>query len=237
MPKRFWFVSLSIIIFLSAVLTPTIFAEVVAGVQLGYGSTTYSKILGTEELKATEWTDRIWIQATHEDLLFTGLYQGAHSFKGQGLDRTLAQVGANYLFFNQDALQVYGGLGYQFLNTRIENSKVESGKKSTFSGHGFVGQAIVAIPVSDEIRTAVTITGNPWSKWSFKQGTTTEAGIVGPSFVYQLDVTWDFSEDLGAHLGLLGGSFSIPSFTYGTDTKQATQGSFTGISLGVTHRF
>lgn len=238
MAKRFWLVSLSILMFLTAFLAPTASAEMLIGAQLGYGSSSYPNILGSSVPKATEWTDKLWLKVTHDDLLFTGLYQGAHSFKGQGLNRTLAQVGANYQFFNESNLQAYGGLAYQFLNARITNNAVEGGAKSTFSGHGFAGQVVVDIPITDEIRTTATITGNPWTKWSFNKGSTTEAiSKKGTAFVYQLDLIWDFSQELGAHLGLLGGSYSIPAFSYTDGSKEATKSLFTGVHLGVTHRF
>jgi hypothetical protein len=239
MSKRLFLVSVTIVIFLTSLyLSPTASAELTAGVQLGYGATTYSEILGDKSLKATEWSDRLWVNLAKDDLLFTLLYQGAHSLKGQGVNRTVAQVGANYLFLNEAALQVYGGLGYQFLNARVENANVEDAQKSTFTGHGFVGQVVLAIPVSEQVRTTATITGNPWMKWSFNQGDVTDHNLkMAPSFVYQLDLTYDFSEDLGAHLGLLGGSFKVPEFTFSGKAKGATKASFTGISLGVTHRF
>lgn len=239
MRKSFLLTSLSIMVFVSVLsLAPTASAELVAGVQLGYGSTTYSEILGGNLDRTTEWSDHIWAHLTHEDLLFTALYQGAHSFQGKGLNRTLAQVGANYLFLGEEALKVYGGLGYQFLNTRVENSEVEGGAKSAFIGHGFVGQVVLNIPISEVIRTTATVTGNPWMKWSFSKNSVTNSDIkFAPSFVYQLDLSYDFSEDLGAHLSLLGGSFSVPAFNHLNEAKGATKGSFTGINLGVTHRF
>lgn len=233
--KHLGFTSLVLLVICTLLILPsTASAELLAGVQVGYGFTSYSKALGTKLDQNSEWTSGVWAKYRHEDLLFTGLYQGGLGLKGVNMGRHLAQIGANYRFLKEDLLQVYGGLGYQMTSTRFETPKVEGGKPSTLTGHGFAGQVVVDIAINEKIRTMATITGNPWLKWAFNQGGNTTSNIdSGSSFTYMLDILYDFSADFGLHLGLSGGSLRVPSFA----GKGETKGSYSGINLGVTRRF
>lgn len=214
-------------------LTQPVSAELTARAQLGYGTASYEQVLGSESIEATDWSGRFSVSFAYEDLLFTGLYQYSHSLQEKNISRNLGQIGANYLFLEQEILRVYGGLGYQYLYNRFDHPSVEGGVPTSLSGRGFVGQAVVQIAIDDSIHTTATVTGSPWLKWTFHQDLTTDSIDPGPSFTYQLDLSYDFSDDLGLQLGLLGGTFKVPAF----DEKGATKAGYTGIHLGVTKQF
>lgn len=209
-------------------------AELVVGAQLGYGSMSYSKVLGFPSSKTGEWSGLLSANFEYEDLLFTGLYQYARGAEESKNSRNLAQVSANYRFLEQDILRVYGGVGYQFLDNRLKHPDLEGGERVGLTGHGFAAQAVVGIQINEQLRTAAVITGNPWLEWSFSTKDDIKLNVArGASFTYQLDLTYSFSQDLGLHLGLAGGNLKIPAFSDYGETK-ATYG---GICLGVTKAF
>lgn len=233
MRKQLLFI-LCILLILALMHPTSASAELIAGVQVGYGNTSYSKVLGSEIPSNTEWLSNVWTNYNYNDLLFSALYQGSLGLKGSKDSRNLVQVGAAYRLLEEDVMRVYGGLGYQFINNRFENAKVEGGKRSTLNGSGFVGQVAVDFPISEQFQAKATFTGNPWLKWTFNQdGVTTSNIKAGSSFVFHLDLIYDFSESLGVHLGVLGGTYGVPAFS----GKGATNASYKSINLGVTSRF
>lgn len=231
MRKRFLLFGLPMLILASLLLLMpnTASAELTAGVQVGYGNTSHSKVLGEEGLKNTEWSSGLWANYDHEDLLFTGFYQGSLGL-GVNIGRHLAQVGANYRFFQEESLQVYGGLGYQFISTRFETGEINAGKPFTLTGHGFVGQLVVDIAISEQVHTRTTVIGNPWLRWSYNEGGVTNSNIdPGPSFAYKVDLAYKFSSDFDLHLALLGGSYKAAG--------GETRGSAASVNVGVIRRF
>ncbi len=209
-------------------------AELLAGVHLGYGRTTYSQVLGEENVQNTEWSSGIWANYSHEDLLFSALYQGSLGLHGFKANRHLAHAGASYLFLKEDALQVYGGLGYHLVSTRFETPEVDNGERHTLTGHGIAGQVVVNISISDELRTAATVVASPWATWSHNVANNTRHDIgSGSSFIYKLELVYDFSSDFGAQLSVLGNNYRVSD-----DAGQGnTRSSAASINLGITHQF
>lgn len=209
-------------------------AELLAGAHLGYGRTTYSQVLGEKSVQNTEWSSGIWANYSQADLLFTGLYQGSLGLQEFKASRHLAHAGASYLFLAEDALQVYGGLGYQLVSTRFETPQVDSGERNTLTGHGFAGQVVVNIALNDQFRTAATIIASPWANWSHNVTNNTRHAIgSGSSFVYKLELFYDFSSDFGAQLSLLGNNYRVDDDGGTADTKSSSA----SINLGATLRF
>lgn len=205
--------------------------------QLGYGISN-SSILGTEIDQVAEWSTLVTTTYSYEDLLFGAMYHGAHGLKESRLGRSTMQLSANYQAVNEEALRVYGGLGYQLLGVRIKHPDVENNDNLKFSGRGFVGQAVVEIDIAENFRAQATITGTPWFKWDYSQGGITDSNIdKGSSFNYQVDMAYDFNPEYGIQLGLMGGSYGIPKFEFQHNPMEQTNGSFTGISAGVVWRF
>ena len=221
-----------------ALVAGTASAELLAGVQAGYGSTNYGKILGLNGLKGTEWLANIWVDYQHEDLLFNGSYQGALGLRDTDIGRHLAQVGANYRFFEDGPLQVYGGLGYHLISTRFEVPGYVDGDKFTLTGHGFSGQAVVDIEISPEFRTSATLALTPWVNWSFSHKGVTDSNIDShSSFTAKLDLFYDFSEEFGLHLGISGGNYKVPEFSTKDGKQGETQATYSAINLGITRSF
>lgn len=205
--------------------------------QLGYG-TNHSSILGEKINQIPEWSTLVGGSYAYEDLLFTGMYHGAHGLKEGRLGRSTAQLSADYLAVNEEALRVYGGLGYQLLGIRIQHPDIEDNENLKFSGSGFVGQAVVKIDIAEHFKAQATITGTPWFKWSYTQdGYTTTNIDKGRSFNYQVDLVYDFNPEYGIQLGLMGGSYGIPKFEFKENLVEQTSASFTGINAGVVWRF
>lgn len=208
-------------------------AELTGRVQLGYGNASY-EIFGGEAFEAQDWSGRFSASYTFEDLLFTGLFQYSRSLKETNISRNVGQAAANYLFLEQEILRVYGGLGYQFTYNSFEHPAIADGAATAISGRNFVGQAVVQIAIDEKFHTTATVTGSPWLKWTFHQGGLTNSNIdQGPSFTYQLDLSYDFSDDLGVQLGLLGGTFKVPAFA----DHEVSKAGYAGIHLGVTKTF
>ncbi len=235
MRKRFIVSSLPLIILCCFLLVPNVAsAELLAGVHLGYGRTNYSQVLGDNKVSNTEWSSGVWANYRHEDLFFEGFYQGSLGIQDFKVSRHLGHVGVSYLFFEEDVLQVFGGLGYQLISTRFDTPQVDGGNTNTLTGHGFAGQVVVDIAISEEFRTTATVAGNPWAKWSRSSGNTTVASDEsGQAFIYKVELFYDFSDDFGAHLSLLGNNYRVPSF----GTVGATRSTSTSINLGVTRSF
>ena len=234
MRKRSWLRGLPILVLCCLLLIPhSASAELLAGVHLGYGRTTYSQVLGGKGLKNSEWSAGIWANYHHEELLFTGLYHGSLGLEGAEISRHLAHVGANYRFLEQDALQVYGGLGYQLVSTRFQTPEIHSGDRNTLTGHGFAGQVVVDIGITEEVHTSAMVMASPWATWSHGTDTSTDHDIgSGSAFLYRLEVSYEFSTDFGAHLSLVGNNFSIQG-----DSSINTRSNSASINLGVTRRF
>ncbi len=206
-------------------------AELLAGVQLGYGQTQYAKFLGENGESHTEWSSSLWARYPYEDLLFTASYQGSLGLQGFSSSRHLAHAGLSYLFLEEDILKVYGGLGYNLVSAGIPT---DDDKKHTFTGHGFTGQAVLDIAITDELWTSATVIAAPWAKWSHNVAETTNHNIDSSSaFAYKLELFYDFSEEFGAHLSLLGSTYKVPAY----DDVGETRSSSVSINLGVTKHF
>jgi len=214
-------------------ISQTASAELLAGVDLGYGRTSYAQVLGGGKLNNSEWSAGIWARYDYEDLLFTGLYHGSLGLRGVNTSRHLAHVGANYRFLEEDALQVFGGLGYSLVSIRFETPEVDSGQLNTLTGHGFTGQVVVDIAISDQVRTTATVAASPWARWSHRTEASTNHDVgSGSTFFYRLEVSYHLSDDFGAELSLLGNNFGVKG-----DAPVGTKGSSASVNLGVTRRF
>lgn len=240
MLKRFFVPALPMLVLCCLLLLPHVAsAELVAGVHLGYGRTNYSQVLGQKGVTNTEWSTGLSAKYDHNDLLFTALYQTSLGLKDFDTSRHLGHVGVSYRFLEEDVLTVYGGLGYQLVSTRFETPQVDDGERHNLLGHGFAGQVVVNIDVSEEFKTTAMIAANPWTRWSHTYNNkNTEANIdSGNAFIYRLEVMYDFSEELGAHLSVLGNTYSVPSFSRDGLPNGETKSSSTSVNLGVTRRF
>ncbi len=238
MRRRLLLSALPLLLCLLLVLPQAVSAEVLAGVHLGYGRTNYSQVLGHKDLSNSEWSAGIWANYHHEELLFTALYHGSLGLQDFGANRHLAHVGANYRFLVEDILQVYGGLGYHLVSTRFETPEIDSGERHVLTGHGFTGQVVVDIALSEEFKTSATVVANPWAKWSHQADKVTDANIdSAPAFVYKIELNYDVSEDFGAHLSLLGNTYKVPAFTRSSGSIGETKSSSVSINLGVTRKF
>ncbi|NLJ80880.1 MAG: hypothetical protein GX335_07640 [Firmicutes bacterium] len=201
-------------------------AQFKLGAQLGYGLAKYSKPAGDEEVISTdikEWTTYLAGNYTYNDLLLTGFYRSGQAWDGP-LKHSLAQICANYSILEEDLLQVYAGLGYQFLHARLEHPDPGSEGKFEPRSNSFLGQVIVAIDVMENLEAITTITAAPRLTWNLD----TPNG-AGNSFNYSLDLIYDFKDEYGLRFGLMGGNYKI------RDLKIKT--SYTGANLGLTWHF
>jgi hypothetical protein len=210
----------------------------IAGVHLGYGRTNYSQVLGDKNVSSTEWSSGLWASYNHEDLLFTGVYQASLGLKEFDASRHLGHVGVSYRFLEEDMLTVYGGLGYQLVSARFETPQVDAGQRHSLTGHGFAGQVVVDIAITDEFRTTAMVAANPWTRWSHTFNKNTDSNIdSGNAFIYRLELNYDFSTEFGAHLSVLGNTYSVPAFSRNQETIGETKSSSASINLGVTRHF
>ena len=235
MQKKFLLPALPMIILCCLLLLPqAASAELTAGVNLGYGRTNYPQLLGEKNISNSEWSSGLWARYHHDDLLFTGLYQTSLGLQGFSGSRHLGHVGVSYRFLEEDVLTVYGGLGYQLVSNRFELPAVDN-DRHRLTGHGFAGQVVVDIALTEEFRTTAMIMANLWTKWGHTSGGTTDSNIdSGNAFIYKLELVYDFSEEFGAQFSVLGNTYSVPAFApYDGQTKSSS----TSINLGVTRRF
>jgi hypothetical protein len=239
MRERFLLHALPILILCCLLLVPhAASAELLAGVHLGYGRTNYSQVLGHKNITNSEWSSGLWASYDQEDLLFTGVYQASLGLQDFAASRHLAHVGVSYRFLEEDLLTVYGGLGYQLVSTRLETPQVDAGQLHSFTGHGFAGQVVVDIAITEDFRTTALVAANPWTSWSHTSNKVTDANIdSGNAFIYRLGLNYDFSEDLGAQLSVLGNTYSIPTFSRNDLPLEETRSSSVSVNLGVTRRF
>jgi len=188
--------------------------------QLGFGVTSFRGALsGNENYRANEWLTRLTFTYEHKDLLFTGEYHSGNGLGEGRPGRVVAEIGANYLILQDDILRVYGGIGYQHLKVAPPHANL------SLTGGDFVGQALVAIEILDELDATLTVKGSPWLKWP------EAGGKKGGSFAYDLSLAYDFKEEYGLRLGLLGGRYQIPL------EGKSTSAAFTGVNLGLIWRF
>ena len=184
----------------------------------------------SQDLSNSEWSKHLSTTITEE--LFTALYHG------NGLQisvRTVIWPMWPIKFLVEDILQVYGGLGYHLVSTRLETPEIDSGERHVLTGHGFTGQVVVDIALSEEFKTSATVVANPWAKWSHQADKVTDANIdSAPAFVYKIELNYDVSEDFGAHLSLLGNTYKVPAFTRSSGSIGETKSSSVSINLGVT---
>lgn len=236
MRKCLTLITLSLL--LLAALAPAAAAQLAAGVQLSYGWTTYTEVLGSKEgAKASGLLNSVWAVYDYEDLRFTGAYQGTFGLGNQGLSRHLGQVAANYRVLAEGPMQVYAGLGYHFLTASFDAKLGGQPKDFSFAGHGFAGQVAVDIELTPELHTSAIITASPWVNWSYRTSGNSTKVDSRSSFSAKLDLVYDFSDQLSVQLGLVGGSHNMPGFTYEGEKLGGTRGSYSAISLGVTQRF
>lgn len=239
MRKRFLVHGLPILILCCLLLIPhTVSAELIAGVHLGYGRTNYPQVLGQNNVTNAEWSNGLWASYNHEDLLFTGVYQASLGLQDFDSSRHLAHLGVSYRLLVEDMLSVYGGLGYQLVSTRLETLQVDSGERHSLTGHGFAGQVVVDIALSDQLRTTAMVAANPWTQWSHTSSNISNANIEsGNAFIYRLGLDYDFSEEFGAHVSVLGNTYSVPAFSHNDETIGRTKSSSASVNLGITRRF
>lgn len=239
MHRRFLVHALPLLILCCFLLLPqSASAQLQAGVHLGYGRTNHGQVLGEKNLTNTEWSSGVWADYRHEELLFAGFYQGSLGLKDFNSSRHLAHIGVSYRFLEEDMLQVYGGLGYQLVSTRFSTPEVNSGNRNTLTGHGFAGQVVVDIAVTDEFRTSATVIANPWAKWSHTADGVTDTNIdSGHAFVYKLELYYDVTAEFGAHLSIVGNTYQVPKFVRDNEEVGETKSSAVSINLGVTRHF
>lgn len=207
-------------------------AQLLAGAQLGYGKVNLKEILGDKKgLQTNQWSTTAWAQYDHEDLRFTGMYQGSTAFSKSQVNQHLAQAAANYRFLEEGPMQIYGGLGYQFLSTSLPHPTQDG--QFSFTGHGFVAQVIVDLEVLPELRSIISVTTNPWMSWTYGKGGSTQAlERASTTFSAKFDLFYDLNEELGVQVGLSAGSYKVPEFAGGE-----TRGTYSALNVGVTHRF
>lgn len=207
-------------------------AKITGGVGLSYGTANH-KYLGVDLDSNKQWSSGLWANLTHEDLLITSLYQRIVALGDSKIETDLMQIAANYRFYNEEFMQIYGGLGYQLFNTKIKHSALDDHLFS-LTGHGFVGQVIMDIIITENLHAVTKITGNPWQSWFFSQdGYGTSNIDKSPAFSYGLGLHYDLVGDFAIDLGLLGGSYKVSSF----DDKGESRNSHTGITLSISRKF
>lgn len=214
-------------------------AQLAAGVQLSYGWTNFSSILSNDEgAESSGVLNGVWAHYDHDDLRFTGAYQGTFGFGNDAIRRHLGQIAASYRVLEEGPMQVFAGLGYHFITTNFKGSLGNQPKDFSLSGHGFAGQVNVDIELTPQLRASAVLTASPWVKWSFNLDK--DATIdTRSSFNAKLDLTYQLSDQLSVQVGLLGGGYRVPKFTSssGDETLGTTKGSFSALSVGVTQRF
>lgn len=222
----------TLLLLLWGAMTVPASAQLLAGAQLGYGKVNLKEILGDQKgLQTNQWSTTAWAHYDHEDLRFTGLYQGSTAFSQSQANQHLAQAAANFRFMEEGPMQIYGGLGYQFLSTSLPHPTQEG--KFSFTGHGFVGQVILDLEILPELRSIISVTTNPWMTWTYgKGGSTQSVGRSSTTFNAKLDLFYDLNEELGVQVGLSAGSYKVPEFAGGE-----TRGAYSALNVGVTHRF
>ncbi|WP_461366077.1 hypothetical protein [Candidatus Darwinibacter acetoxidans] len=237
MRRGFSLISLAIVLICLVSATPTASAQLLAGVQLSYGRANFEEVLGEEGAKTSQLLNTVWAHYDYEDLRFTGIYQGSLGLGGTSIGRHLGQVAANYRVLEEGPMQIYAGLGYHFTSTRFAKEMGGQENPFTLTGHGFAGQVVIDIEITEELRTSTTLTASPWVNWSFSSAGTTRSIDASGSFNAKLDLVYDYSDQLSVQIGLLGGSYKVLGFTHNDNELGETRGVFAGFSAGITQRF
>lgn len=231
MNKRFLITTL-IILTSFLFLTSKISAEIVGGVELSYGLANH-KYLGKEIERTTQWSSGLWANLIYEDLLFTSVYQRNIALGLSKIESDLLQLTANYRFYDEEFMNIYGGLGYKLLNTKVKHPELDD-NLFYLTGHGVVGQVIINILITDQLHATSRITGNPWQNWFFSQdGEATSNIEKAPAFTYELALCYSLIGDFSLNLGLSGGSNKVPSFK----DKGESRNSHSGIKLSINRKF
>ncbi len=229
-------------------------AQFHAHVQLGLGSTAYDDFFGTGQVKSSDWLTVVsgtFVPA--DDLLVAVTHSGARArtLTLAGTDHDLGSSDTATRGFTQGALlvnafqgsdvTVYGGLGYQLTRAKVSHSAIQNGGatlQQSLNGYGFMGQVLVDIDVMEDVLVQASVTGTPWYTYKYTRGNSSEDGLRGSAYTYQVGVSYEVTDGIGIRAGYMGGNVRIPPFEFhnGEDIP-VTRGRYSSITGGVTLTF
>lgn len=143
-----------------------------------------------------------------------------------------------YLIFDEDGVQLYGGLSYEIARMALANNDAGIPSQSFF-GRGFGLHGHASILLTPELGATASIHGTPWFTWEYTQGSSARKDIKGSSFAYQLEIAYSVYENIALTLGYNGHRSSVDSFTFvdgGPDIGKSS-GVFSGVTFGASISF
>lgn len=229
-------------------------AQFNAHVQLGLGATTYDNFFGVGQVKSSDWLTVVsgtFVPA--DDLLVAVTHSGgrARTLTHAGTDHDLGGGDTASRGFTQGALlvdvfrdsevTVYGGLGYQLTRAEVSHSAIQNGGaklQQSLNGYGFMGQVLVDIDIMEDVLVQASVTGTPWYTYKYTRGNSSEDGLRGSAYTYQVGISYEVTEGIGIRAGYMGGNVRIPPFEFRNDEDiPVTRGRYSAITGGVSLTF
>lgn len=240
-----------LVVALILTLTPAVFASdfSVAVDFSPFSSLKMDSLLNNGEVRVDDWTGRISAKYTGaEDLLVSLSYTTAirtanvkteeeNEADFDRFNRRLLEGAFAYKFFEQDAMTIHGGLGYQLIGLDFKGDDFVKEEGEKLSGQGFTGHVNVGIDVMEDLTFNAAISGTPWLKWKYTYDDESRENIDGYSFNYQVGLEYTLPQGFGVHAGYSGGRIQIDEFRFDSATHEESKGSYSGISAGVSMQF
>lgn len=257
MARKSWVAVLTAVLVLSLAAVGS--AQIDVKTQLGYGGTSYGKILDAKNAKTTEWSAVALGTYAHDDLLFSASFTSSNSLNvsvtadgeeepqensQKGIHRrSNLQFGANYLFLKDTGLKLYGGLGYSMTWVTLKDQDLRDNTQLSLGGKGFAGQAIAQFTLGDKFTADAYLSAAPWYSWEYTEKDDSRKNIGGSHYHYQLGFEYLFAEDYSIRLGMQGGAYSLDKFRFSSSEPEETielpetSSSYSGVIVGVTWHF
>lgn len=151
----------------------------------------------------------------------------------------LTQVSLLYQFYNDANLEIYGGLGYNFVQNYISSliyHDDELQKNVQLYGSGFMAASQVNFNVIDNLMIKANINAAPWYRWDYRTGgTITETG--GSTYLYRLTAEYDLNPDWIVKVGYGGTRSTMKEFEFNDYQVPKTTSTQGGLQVGVTYKF
>ncbi|MFB5067618.1 MAG: hypothetical protein ACE3NC_10630 [Candidatus Wallacebacter cryptica] len=145
-----------------------------------------------------------------------------------------------YQFYNDTNLQIYGGLGYNFVRYNFHNLIYHDDalkKNAKLDGSGFLAASQVNFIVADNLTIKANIEAAPFYTWVYEATESGDDIKRGSAYFYRLTAEYDINHAWSAKIGYSGSRSNTSEFTlndYTVPEITFTQG---GLQVGATYKF